>query len=206
MTTASAKASSRNQARRLAKSLSAWNGGHRNCSHPHPAHRAGQGGRERKGASERLLSVSPERRRSAANGSKHLLLLGRGGVSNRLAHNGGNSEKARSAGPALSLTISAKSHLPSTLQLPASAMAGVRTRRQQDRLTTSASPFPKRSGGTRLDLQAKAITAESSQQWVQDTILRGQPLHPTAAAFRRGVSIVDNARLHSAHRLLYVPT
>ena len=61
--------------------------------------------------------------------------------------------------------------------------------------------IPKRSGGTRL-ISKPRPSLQKAQQWVQDTILRSQPLHPAAMAFRPGVSIVDNARLHSGAQVV----
>lgn len=55
--------------------------------------------------------------------------------------------------------------------------------------------IPKRSGGDRLISRPRPYL-QKAQQWINDTILRKQTLHPAAMAFRTGVSIVDNARLH----------
>lgn len=56
--------------------------------------------------------------------------------------------------------------------------------------------IPKRAGGYRL-ISAPKPLLRAAQQWVRVNVL--QPLHvgPSAAAFRPGLSIVDNARRHA---------
>lgn len=61
--------------------------------------------------------------------------------------------------------------------------------------------IPKRSGGTRLISRPRAYL-QQVQEWIQNTILVNQELHTAAMAFRRGVSIVDNARLHTNSRIV----
>ena len=106
-----AKASAE-QARRLAKSLrlERWR---LQLQPSAPGASSGSRRRERKGASERLLSVTPERRRSAANGSKHLLFLVEESPTD--SPTTAATVKSSVSWACLNLTISAKSHLPSTL-------------------------------------------------------------------------------------------
>lgn len=55
--------------------------------------------------------------------------------------------------------------------------------------------LPKKSGGLRL-ISAPMPRLKEMQSWVLRTILEPVPLHGAACGFRRGLSIVDNARPH----------
>ena len=124
--------------------------------------------------------------------------LGRG-VSNRLAYNGGNSEKLGQLGlPQLNNF----SEIASALNLEPQHLQWLVYERGDSKIDHYIRfTIPKRSGGTRL-ISKPRPSLQKAQQWVQDNILCDQPLHPTAMAFRRGVSIVDNARLHSGSQVV----
>lgn len=55
--------------------------------------------------------------------------------------------------------------------------------------------LPKKSGGLRL-ISAPMPRLKELQSWVLRSILEPVPLHAAACGFRRGLSIVDNARPH----------
>ncbi len=55
--------------------------------------------------------------------------------------------------------------------------------------------LPKKSGGLRL-ISAPMPRLKEMQTWVLRTLLEPVPLHAAACGFRRGLSIVDNARPH----------
>ena len=124
--------------------------------------------------------------------------LGRG-VSNRLNYTGGDQELLRQLGlPALTRfcdIASALSLEPQHLQW----LVYERGDTQVDHYIRFT--IPKRSGGTRLISRPRPFL-QKAQQWVQNNILHSQPLHSAAMAFRPGVSIVDNARLHSGSEIV----
>lgn len=124
--------------------------------------------------------------------------LGRG-VSNRLHYTGGDEEMLRQLGlpqlTSFSDIASALSLEPQHLQW----LVYERGDSQVDHYIRFT--IPKRSGGNRL-ISRPRPSLQQAQQWVQHNILRSQPLHPAAMAFRSGVSIVDNARLHSGSEVV----
>lgn len=61
--------------------------------------------------------------------------------------------------------------------------------------------IPKRAGGQRL-ISAPKPFLRAAQQWVRVNILAPLPVGPSAAAFRPGLSIVDNARRHAGKKCL----
>lgn len=61
--------------------------------------------------------------------------------------------------------------------------------------------IPKRSGGMRL-ISSPKPTLRATQQWIRESILSSQRLHPAAMAFRPGVSIVDNATIHAGSAIV----
>jgi RNA-directed DNA polymerase len=124
--------------------------------------------------------------------------LGRG-VSNRLQYDGGDDEMLKKLGlPQLDtfLDIAAILSLePQQLQW----LVYERGDSQVDHYIRFT--IPKRSGGTRLISRPRPYL-QQAQEWIQNTLLVNQELHPAAMAFRRGVSIVDNARLHTNSRIV----
>ena len=121
------------------------------------------------------------------------------GVSNRLHYNGGNSEMLEQLGLP---QLNSFSDIASALSLEPQHLQWLVYERGDSQVDHYIRfTIPKRSGGTRL-ISKPRPSLQRAQQWVQDTILRSQPLHPAAMAFRPGVSIVDNARLHSGAQVV----
>ncbi len=56
--------------------------------------------------------------------------------------------------------------------------------------------IPKKSGGLRSISSPKAQMRDA-QSWILENILQSVPIHSAAFAFRRGISIADNARFHA---------
>lgn len=124
--------------------------------------------------------------------------LGRG-VSNRLRYGGGNADMVSQLGlpPLNSFT-----DIAAVLNLEPQQLQWLVYERGDNRVDHYIRfTIPKRSGGSRLISRPRA-SLQQAQQWVKDNILRSQPLHPAAMAFRPGVSIVDNARLHAGSRIV----
>jgi hypothetical protein len=61
--------------------------------------------------------------------------------------------------------------------------------------------IPKRSGGMRL-ISSPKPTLREAQQWIRSHVLQAQPVSTAAMAFRPGLSIADNARLHTGSALV----
>lgn len=145
-------------------------------------------------AAERLARVEVIRRQRLEAPT----FLGRG-VSNRLHYNGGNSDMLDQLGLP---QLTSFSDIASALNLKLQHLQWLVYERGDSQVDHYIRfTIPKRSGGTRLIAKPRP-SLQKAQQWVQDTILRSQPLHPAAMAFRPGVSIVDNARLHSGAQLV----
>ena len=124
--------------------------------------------------------------------------LGRG-VSNRLQYSGGNENMLEQLGLPKLINFS---DIASALNLEPQHLQWLVYERGDSKVDHYIRfTIPKRSGGTRLISKPKT-SLQRAQQWVQDNILHNQPLHPAAMAFRPGVSIVDNARLHSASQIV----
>ncbi|NQW39954.1 MAG: RNA-directed DNA polymerase [Cyanobacteria bacterium] len=124
--------------------------------------------------------------------------LGRG-VSNRLHYNGGNDDMLNQLGLP---QLHSFSDIASALCLEPQQLQWLVYERGDSHVDHYIRfTIPKRSGGSRL-ISRPRPSLQQAQQWVQSTILHNQPLHPAAMAFRRGVSIVDNARLHSGKKIV----
>lgn len=76
-----------------------------------------------------------------------------------------------------------------------------------DRLANGASHLyktytvPKRNGGTRT-IHHPARALKGVQRWLAANVISDWPVHQAAKAYREGVSIFDNAALHSKSRYL----
>ena len=124
--------------------------------------------------------------------------LGRG-VSNRLHYNGGNDDMLNQLGLP---QLHSFSDIASALCLEPQQLQWLVYERGDSHVDHYIRfTIPKRSGGSRL-ISRPRPSLQQAQQWVQSTILHNQPLHPAAMAFRRGVSILDNARLHSGKKIV----
>ena len=62
-------------------------------------------------------------------------------------------------------------------------------------------PIPKRTGGTRI-ICHPSRRLKALQRWLQANVIAELPLHQSAAAYRKGRSILDNANVHTASRYL----
>jgi RNA-directed DNA polymerase len=124
--------------------------------------------------------------------------LGRG-VSNRLHYSGGNDDMISQLGLP---RLNSFTDIASALSLEPQQLQWLVYERGDSRVDHYIRfTIPKRSGGSRL-ISRPRPSLQQAQQWVHDSILRRQPLHPAAMAFRPGVSIVDNARLHVGARIV----
>jgi RNA-directed DNA polymerase len=115
-------------------------------------------------------------------------------VSSRLRFEGGDPEKLSGRGlPALSTFT----EVADALELTASELMWLVFERGAEGSSHYARfEIPKRAGGYRLISAPKPIL-RAAQQWVRVNVLAPLPVGPSAAAFRPGKSIVDNARRHS---------
>ncbi len=124
--------------------------------------------------------------------------LGRG-VSNRLHYTGGNDDMLNQLGLP---QLHSFSDIATALSLEPQQLQWLVYERGDSHVDHYIRfTIPKRSGGSRLISRPRPYL-QHAQQWVQSTILHNQPLHPAAMAYRRGVSIVDNARLHAGKRFV----
>ena len=115
-------------------------------------------------------------------------------VSSRLRFEGGDPEKLSTLRlPALSSFTDVASALDLT---PSELMWLVFERGAEGSSHYARFEIPKRAGGYRLISAPKPIL-RAAQQWVRVNVLAPLPVGPSAAAFRPGKSIVDNARRHS---------
>ena len=124
--------------------------------------------------------------------------LGRG-VSNRLHYEGGDSSMLNRLGlPQLNTFCD----IASALKLEPQQLQWLVYERGDSKVDHYIRfRIPKRSGGTRL-ISRPRVSLEKAQRWVNETILAKQELHPAAMAFRKGISIVDNARVHSGSEIV----
>ena len=151
---------------------------------------------ERKAA--RLLELEAKHTAEAARRREEPPFLGRG-VSTGLKYDGGSSERlAASNLPKLTTAgdiaraIGIEEHKVAWLTYH----RGAATIDHYYRFT-----IPKRSGGTRV-ISSPKKQLRVAQNWVLNSILSKIELHPAAAAFRAGRSIVDNARLHQERAIV----
>jgi RNA-directed DNA polymerase len=115
-------------------------------------------------------------------------------VSSRLRFEGGDPEKLSARGiPALSTFADVAEALEVT---PSELMWLVFERGAEGSSHYARFEIPKRAGGYRLISAPKPIL-RAAQQWVRVNVLAPLPVGPSAAAFRPGKSIVDNAKRHS---------
>ena len=124
--------------------------------------------------------------------------LGRG-VSNRLRYEGGDSALLGQLGlPQLHTFCD----IASALSLEPQQLQWLVYERSDNRVDHYIRfTIPKRSGGTRL-ISRPRVALEKAQRWVNEAILARQELHPAAMAFRKGVSIVDNAKIHAGSEVI----
>jgi len=61
--------------------------------------------------------------------------------------------------------------------------------------------IPKRTGGFRL-IHHPSKRLKALQRWLLSNVIEGLLLHPAAMAYRRNVSIFDNAKMHASSRYL----
>lgn len=115
-------------------------------------------------------------------------------VSNRLQFAGGDPAKLAELGlPALSTFTD----IAAALEVSTSQLRWLTFERgAEDSSHYARFEIPKRSGGYRL-ISAPKPFLRAAQQWVRTNVLSPLPVGPSAAAFRPGLSIVDNARRHS---------
>ena len=120
-------------------------------------------------------------------------------VSSRLQFEGGDSEKLIQRGiPELSTFTD----VAQVLEVTASELMWLVFERGAEGSSHYARfEIPKRAGGERL-ISAPKPLLRAAQQWVRVNVLSPLPVGPSAAAFRPGRSIVDNARRHSGKALV----
>lgn len=53
--------------------------------------------------------------------------------------------------------------------------------------------IPKRDGGTRT-IEHPSKKLKALQRWLLTNVLEGLPVHPAAMAYKKGISIFDNAK------------
>jgi len=115
-------------------------------------------------------------------------------VSNRIRFDGGDASKLNERGiPVLSTFTDIAEALELT---PSELMWLVFERGAEGSSHYARFEIPKRAGGYRLISAPKPIL-RAAQQWVRINVLAPLPVGHSAAAFRPGRSIVDNARRHS---------
>ncbi len=61
--------------------------------------------------------------------------------------------------------------------------------------------IPKRTGGFRL-IHHPSKRLKALQRWLLSNVIEGLLLHPAAMAYRRNVSVFDNAKMHASSRYL----
>ena len=115
-------------------------------------------------------------------------------VSNRLQFAGGNPAKLADLGLPM---LSTFTDIAAALEVSTSELRWLTFERgAEDSSHYARFEIPKRSGGYRL-ISAPKPFLRAAQQWVRTNVLSPLPVGPSAAAFRPGLSIVDNARRHS---------
>jgi RNA-directed DNA polymerase len=134
----------------------------------------------------RAQEVSERRR-------QHPTFLGRG-VSRRLNFQGGNPRRLEELGVAL---LERFPDISNALVLTPERLQWLVYERAASAVDHySRFEIPKRTGGKRLISSPKPILREA-QEWVRRNVLSPLPVHSAAMAFRPGLSIVDNARIHA---------
>jgi hypothetical protein len=115
-------------------------------------------------------------------------------VSTRLRFEGGDPAKLNARGIPV---LSTFSDVANAVELTDSELMWlVFERGAEDSSHYARFDIPKRAGGFRLISAPKPIL-RAAQQWVRVNVLSPLPVSPNAAAFRPGLSIVDNARRHA---------
>lgn len=115
-------------------------------------------------------------------------------VSNRLLFEGGDPAKLSELGVPV---LSAFTEIAVALDITPSQLRWLTFERgAEDSSHYARFDIPKRGGGYRL-ISAPKPLLRAAQQWIRANVLAPLPVAPSAAAFRPGRSIVDNARLHS---------
>ncbi len=115
-------------------------------------------------------------------------------VSSRLQFDGGEPDKLSQRGIPV---LSTFTDVADALEITASELMWLVFERGAEGSSHYARfEIPKRSGGQRL-ISAPKPFLRAAQQWVRLNILAPLPVGSSAAAFRPGLSIVDNARRHS---------
>lgn len=120
-------------------------------------------------------------------------------VSNRLEFNGGNEERLKRNGLP---KITYFTELASLLGLQPESLQWL-TYNREDSSVDHYTRFyiSKRSGGKRL-ISSPKPTLRKAQNWILKEILEKIKLHPAAMAFRSGVSVLDNASLHTRKEIV----
>ena len=120
-------------------------------------------------------------------------------VSNRLEFNGGNEERLKRNGLP---KINSFTELASLLGLEPKILQWL-TYNREDSSVDHYTRFyiSKRSGGERL-ISSPKPTLRKAQNWILKEILEKIKLHPAAMAFRSGVSVLDNASLHTRKEIV----
>lgn len=120
-------------------------------------------------------------------------------VSNRLKFIGGNEERLESNGLP---KINAFTELASVLELEPENLQWLIYNREDSSIDHYTRFYiSKRSGGKRL-ISSPKPTLRKAQNWILKEILEKIKLHPAAMAFRSGVSVLDNASLHTSKEIV----
>lgn len=118
-------------------------------------------------------------------------------VSSRLHFEGGEPDKLTQLGLPL---LSTFGEIATALELTASELMWLVFERGAEGSSHYARfEIPKRAGGQRLISAPKPIL-RAAQQWVRVNVLAPLPVGPSAAAFRPGLSVVDNAKRHAGKK------
>ena len=142
---------------------------------------------------EKEAESEARRRRNEARRLNEPTFLGHR-VSDRLQFEGGDPERIIQGGLPV---LSTFTDIAEAVELTPSELQWLTYERGADS-TDHYTRFeiPKRTGGRRL-ISTPKPAMRAAQQWVRSNVLAPLPLSPSAAAFRQGRSIVDNAKRHS---------
>jgi len=146
----------------------------------------------------RVKDEAQKRAEDAEWRHKTLPFLGEG-VSKGLVYDAGEPEKLAALGLPL---LTSASDIAAAIGIEERELAWLTYHRGAASLDHySRFAIPKKRGGTRV-ISSPKRRLRLAQSWLLDTILAPLPVHEAAAAFRPGLSVVDNAARHTGRAVV----
>ena len=163
---------------------------------PTQAHRAGPG---RAGRREACIKEEARKKADTAEWRRKTLPFLGEGVSKGLVYDAGEPEKLAALGLPL---LTSASDVAAAIGIEETELAWLTYHRAASSLDHySRFAIPKKRGGTRV-LSSPKRRLRVAQNWLLEHILAPLPVHEAAAAFRPGLSVVDNAARHTGRAVV----